>query len=147
MENSIVTVETKKNERFLRGAVKPFDFTTARREDIVRLIERMKRAMRDAQGIGLSANQIGLAVSVFIAEVPSSEGSLKFYAIFAVKFFKSSLLPDLRAEEQRLPCGTIKNSLETIPGYPVDSDSNSGLFRGLAGYRPVHPAAFSRHDV
>ena len=44
--------------------------------------------MQLARGIGLSANQIGLGLRLFVAEVPDSEGNLKFYAVFNPKLGK-----------------------------------------------------------
>jgi peptide deformylase len=38
--------------------------------------------MREANGVGLSANQIGLSWNMFVAEVPDNDGILKLYAIF-----------------------------------------------------------------
>ena len=48
----------------------------------------MRRIMHAANGIGLSANQIGLEFSVFVAEVPGANGELKFYAVFNPKIEK-----------------------------------------------------------
>jgi peptide deformylase len=44
--------------------------------------------MHVANGIGLSANQIGLEFSVFVAEVPDAQGGTKFYAVFNPKIEK-----------------------------------------------------------
>src|SRR3989344_5558254 len=46
--------------------------------------------MRTAHGIGLSANQIGLNMRVFVAEVPDAQGGMKSYAIFNPKLEKFS---------------------------------------------------------
>jgi len=43
-----------------------------------------------ANGIGLSANQIGLDFKVFVAEVPDAQGGSKFYAIFNPEIEKIS---------------------------------------------------------
>ncbi|MGB9609181.1 MAG: peptide deformylase, partial [Minisyncoccia bacterium] len=47
----------------------------------------MRKAMKKAQGIGLSANQVGLPYRLFIAEIPEKNGK-KFYAIFNPKVEK-----------------------------------------------------------
>ena len=46
--------------------------------------------MREALGIGLSANQIGLDFRVFVAEIPTPQNKPKFYAIFNPKIKKAS---------------------------------------------------------
>jgi len=46
--------------------------------------------MRAANGIGLSANQIGLDYNCFVAEVPDPQGGTKFYAVFNVRLEKLS---------------------------------------------------------
>ena len=77
----IYTTGDKKQEKFLRAATKRFHFDEWKKEDIEALIRGMRETMRTANGIGLSANQIGLPWKMFVAEVPSEKG-LKFYAIF-----------------------------------------------------------------
>jgi len=97
MEDKIVTIENKKDEKFLRTKTAKFDFKKFSRKEINDLVNRMKRAMKIANGIGLSANQIGLNLSVFVAQTPKSETrgsyeSEKFYAVFnpeIVEFSKS----------------------------------------------------------
>jgi peptide deformylase len=78
----IVTVAQKKDEKFLRKKTVPFDFKKFTRKEVNELITRMRRIMHAANGIGLSANQIGLEFSVFVAEVPDAQGGTKFYAVF-----------------------------------------------------------------
>lgn len=78
----IVTIADKKGEAFLRAKTKPFDFGSTSRRDTAALIAAMRTTMREANGIGLSANQIGLNAQVFVAEVPDAHGGLKFYAVF-----------------------------------------------------------------
>jgi peptide deformylase len=56
-------------------------------KDITALTRKMRKIMREANGIGLAANQIGLPYSMFVAEVPADEGD-KFYAIFNPKIEK-----------------------------------------------------------
>lgn len=90
MVTDIVTIAQKKDEKFLRKKTAPFDFRKFTRKEINDLIARMRRVMHDANGIGLSANQIGLDFSVFVAEVPDAQGGVKFYAVFNPKLEKSS---------------------------------------------------------
>lgn len=88
MENKILTVANKKEEKFLRRKTEDFDFKKYSRKEIQELILKMKQAMRGAHGIGLSANQIGLDFKFFIAEVPNEKSGNKFYAIFNPKIEK-----------------------------------------------------------
>jgi peptide deformylase len=90
MENGILTVENKKDEKFLRRKTEDFDFKKFSRAEITQIINRMKKAMHLAHGIGLSANQIGLPYKMFVAEVPSPDAGKKFYAIFNPVIEKTS---------------------------------------------------------
>ena len=87
--NKILTIANKKEEQFLRKKTEEFDFSKWKRADIAELIKKMHRMMREANGIGLSANQIGLPYQFFVAEVPGDNG-LKFYSIFNPKIEKVS---------------------------------------------------------
>ncbi len=78
----MVLVTDPKGEKFLRRKTVPFDFTHFSPKEIRDLLSDMRRIMREANGIGLSANQIGLGFRMFVAEVPDAQGGLKFYAIF-----------------------------------------------------------------
>lgn len=88
MENNIWTISEPSEEKFLRRKTKPFDFAAHSKPDIKKMVELMRKSMREANGIGLSANQIGLPWRVFVAEVPDSHGEHKFYAIFNPKLEK-----------------------------------------------------------
>lgn len=98
MEDKIVTIEAKKDEKFLRKKTQKFDFKKYTRKEINDLIIRMRKAMKKARGIGLSANQIGLDISVFVAQIQKNEndersltaGEQKFYAIFNPEIIKAS---------------------------------------------------------
>lgn len=55
------------------------------------LITEMKATMRAADGVGLSANQVGLDLRLFVAEVATNQNaSPKFYAIFNPEIIKKS---------------------------------------------------------
>jgi peptide deformylase len=82
MLGEILTIDVKKEEKFLRKKTSDFDFKKFTKKETYALIARMKRVMRTAPGIGLSANQVGLDLNVFVAEVSDEEGGKKFYAIF-----------------------------------------------------------------
>lgn len=89
MTDKIVTVENKTDEKFLRCKTEAFDFNKFSKKETSDLVLRMKQAMRKAQGIGLSANQVGLNFKMFVAEVPSGQNKAKLYAIFNPKIEKA----------------------------------------------------------
>ena len=89
-KNAIWTVRNRKEKHFLRKKTRAFDFSQYTKKEIDELILRMKKAMHLAQGVGLSANQIGLDVQVFIAETEEENGGKKFYAVFNPKIEKVS---------------------------------------------------------
>ncbi len=82
MAPEILLIDDKKSESFLRKKTAEFDFSKFSKKEIQDLVARMKRIMHAANGVGLSANQIGLDMKMFVAEVPDAQGGLKFYAIF-----------------------------------------------------------------
>lgn len=90
MPPEMFLVSNKNQEKVLRRKTAAFDFSRFTPQEIRALIARMKRIMHEANGIGLSANQIGLDFSLFVAEVPDSQGGLKFYSIFNPEFEKVS---------------------------------------------------------
>lgn len=81
----IVTTKNKKGEKFLRQKTSLFDFKKYSKKEIRELIKTMRQAMHAAAGIGLSANQIGMNISVFVAKVDN-----KFYAVFNPEIIQSS---------------------------------------------------------
>ena len=86
----IITIENKKDEKFLRQKTADFDFVKFKKPEIRALIKTMRKIMKNANGIGLSANQIGLNTKVFVAQAPSEKGGSKFYTIFNPKITKVS---------------------------------------------------------
>lgn len=78
----IVTIQSKEGEKFLRKKAALFDFSKFSKREIRELVQKMREAMKKANGIGLAANQIGLPYRVFVAQVPDGQGKVKFYAIF-----------------------------------------------------------------
>jgi peptide deformylase len=81
----IYTVNNKKEEKFLRRPPSLFDFNKYTKKDISEIVKAMKIEMENADGIGLSANQIGLDIRVFVTKVDN-----KFYSIFNPKIIKKS---------------------------------------------------------
>lgn len=83
--------KNKREDKFLRQKTKDFKFSKKEAEvdgkhfsfkEIDELVRKMRRVMRDANGVGLSANQVGLPYRLFVAEVPDAQGGLKFYSVF-----------------------------------------------------------------
>jgi peptide deformylase len=99
----ILTINNKQEEKFLRKRAADFDFTHLSagsnlkftKKEIQELIKNMRTIMKTANGIGLSANQIGLDMQLFVAELPSQSSNKKtsapkFYAVFNPKLSKPS---------------------------------------------------------
>lgn len=91
MTYDIWTIADKKQEKFLRNRTEEFIFgkrgvtvagKTFSRAQLNQLLAEMRKAMKKANGIGLSANQIGLPYRLFVAEVQGAQGERKFYAVF-----------------------------------------------------------------
>ncbi|OGY67211.1 MAG: peptide deformylase [Candidatus Harrisonbacteria bacterium RIFCSPLOWO2_02_FULL_45_10c] len=118
-EHGIWTINNKKELGVLRGRARNFDFDSMKRSEINSLIRRMRETMRKANGVGLSANQIGLDFNLFVAQI---EG--KFYAIFNSKITKISS-ETVTLEEGCLSVpevfGNVPRSLKvTLEGFTKD---------------------------
>ncbi|MEK7077169.1 MAG: peptide deformylase, partial [Patescibacteria group bacterium] len=57
----ILTIENKKDEKYLRTPVSPLDFKQEDLKELRVLIRDMRKTMREAPGVGLSANQVGVS--------------------------------------------------------------------------------------
>ncbi len=93
MENQnrkILTVNNKIEEKFLRKKAADFDFSKFTKKEIQQLITDMRKTMKGANGVGLSANQIGLDMQLFVAELPKENSKPEFYAIFNPMLSKPS---------------------------------------------------------
>ncbi|MEX0690137.1 MAG: peptide deformylase [Candidatus Paceibacterota bacterium] len=77
----IVTIDKKKDEKFLKSKTKEINIKKEETKELRKLIKKMRRAMHDADGIGLSANQVGLDKKLFVAQIPDDQGKPKFYAV------------------------------------------------------------------
>lgn len=87
----IWTIADKEQEKFLRKPTEKFVFSENgatvgdkifNRAQLNQLLAEMRKIMKEANGIGLSANQIGLPYRLFVAEVRGAQGEHKFYAVF-----------------------------------------------------------------
>lgn len=81
----ILTIAKKESEKFLRRPTAAFDFSKHTKKEIRELLKTMRRLMRLIEGVGLSANQVGLNASFFVAQAQN-----KFYAIFNPKITRAS---------------------------------------------------------
>ena len=95
----ILIVNDKKEEKFLRTKTANFDIKKADKTRLNKIIGEMRETMTKAKGIGLSANQVGLDLRLFVAQVSDkplkrdennkiilpSPDEMKFYAIFNPK--------------------------------------------------------------
>jgi peptide deformylase len=80
----ILFVTDKKENEFLRRTSLPMELSKERRRELRELVRKMKVAMKEAIGIGLSANQIGREERLFVAQIDK-----KFYAVINPKITKS----------------------------------------------------------
>ncbi len=87
---SILTISNKKEEAKLRQKTVPLIFKDHTRKEIQELINKMRKIMIEANGIGLAANQIGLNLQMFVARAPDNDGKMKFYSIFNPIITKTS---------------------------------------------------------
>ena len=111
-KNNIFIVENKDEEKFLRKKAIPFDFEKWKKSEIAELIRGMRKTMREADGIGLSANQIGESFRMFVAEVPGEAGK-KFYALFNPTIEKT-IGEKILLEEG---CLSVPGSYGAVPRY------------------------------
>lgn len=99
MEEKILSIESKKEEKFLREKTKPFSVhgkgfsvagNTLTKRELHELIMKMRKVMHRANGVGLSANQIGLPYKLFVAKLPAKQGESKLHAILNPEIEKMS---------------------------------------------------------
>lgn len=83
--NGIWTIDNKSELKLLRKKMADFDFKKYSKKEIRELVKKMREAMKKSNGIGLSANQIGIDLNVFVAQADG-----KFYVVFNPKILKKS---------------------------------------------------------
>jgi peptide deformylase len=114
-------VTNKEEEKFLRKRPADFDFSKYTEHDLRELIAAMRSIMRKANGVGLSANQVGLDMQLFIAEIPQRNKAPKLYAIFNPKIIRAS--KELRTMEEgclsvpKLSGLTTRSKEVTLTGF------------------------------
>ena len=67
----IFTISNKKEEKFLRRKTAEFDFGGFTKKETAELIKKMRETMTETNGVGLSANQVGLDLKFFVAGIPA----------------------------------------------------------------------------
>lgn len=68
----ILTIANKKEEKFLRIKTADFNFNKINKKEMQEIIKKMRKTMYDVAGIGLSANQVGLNLRMFIIQIPQA---------------------------------------------------------------------------
>lgn len=86
----IWTVNNEKEDKFLHQETEEIDFNKEDKKKLRKLARDMRKAMVGAEGIGISANQVGVNKKIFVAQVPNDQGKPKFYAVVNPKITKSS---------------------------------------------------------
>lgn len=87
----IFTINDKQEQKFLAKKTVSTDSTTIKTKEVSELIKEMKTTMRQADGIGLSANQVGINMKLFVAQVTTDQtAKSKFYVIFNPEIIKVS---------------------------------------------------------
>ena len=85
----IVTVDDK-NKKILRKQIKELELTSVKKKELRELVKTMRSLMKKVNGIGLSANKVGLDMKFFVAQVTDEQGRLKFYTIINPEITKTS---------------------------------------------------------
>ena len=91
-ETPLVNVGTKEGERFLRRNTSVFDPDRYSRKELHAMVRTMRKIMKRNEGIGLSANQVGLPFAFCVVEPPKEEGKARiFYALGNPAILKRSI--------------------------------------------------------
>lgn len=108
----IWTANNPKEEEFLTQPTKLVDFDDFNKKELQELVLHMRTMMIASRGVGLSANQIGLDMKVFVAQEADEDGGYKgkFYAVFNPEIISSS-----KSEEEDVEgCLSVPNVYGTV---------------------------------
>ncbi len=119
-ENGVWLIGNKKEAKLLRKKAADFDFKKYSKKDAEEIIKKMREIMKKSDGVGLSANQMGLDLNVFVAQ---AEG--KFYSIFNPKIAKFSE-EALEAEEGCLSVPEVFGSVERPAKVTLEAFDKNG---------------------
>ena len=77
----ILKIDSKKDSDFLRAKASSLELEKITVKEINELAKEMRQIMKKAFGVGLSANQIGKNMRLFVAQMPEQNGqkSGRFY--------------------------------------------------------------------
>lgn len=83
----------------MRQKTAEFDFDKFTKKETSELVKKMRKTMTETNGVGLSANQVGLNLRFFVVQIPKTQNIAdnkqniadnKFYAIFNPEIIKFS---------------------------------------------------------
>ncbi|MFB6212590.1 MAG: peptide deformylase [Candidatus Magasanikbacteria bacterium] len=89
----ILKTTNEENKKFLKKKTNKIDTDSLTKEDkknIRDTVKEMRRTMNKADGVGLSANQVGLEKRFFVAQIKDENNKPKFYSIFNPEIIKKS---------------------------------------------------------
>jgi peptide deformylase len=116
----IWTIDNKDQEKFLRRKASSFDFSKHDKKEIREIVKNMRTEMAKALGFGLSANQVGLDMRLFVAKVNGKQ-----YAIFnpvIAKFSKETILMEEGCLSIPEVYGTVERPEKiTIEGFDANN--------------------------
>ncbi|MGC9046541.1 MAG: peptide deformylase [Minisyncoccia bacterium] len=110
---NILTINNPKEKEFLNKKTKEINLKTIDKKFLRTTIQQMRKIMKESNGVGLSANQVGLDLKFFIAQVYDSQGKPKFYAILNPKIVKKSNKKIIQEEG----CLSVPGIFEPTPRY------------------------------
>lgn len=103
----ILTIDDLNDLKFLRTPTKAFDFATHSKEEVRDLVKRMRKRLAETHdGVGLSANQVGLSDRLFIVNYDG-----KFYSVFNPEIVKMSA----EIEDGEEGCLSVPNTYLNVP--------------------------------
>lgn len=128
-QTPILTVGNVEHKKFLDAKTRDFPFAEFSKSDLQKLITTMRRIMKRALGVGLSANQIGLPYRMFVAEVAGKGEKSKFYAVFNPVIEKTTGEP-AELEEGCLSVPELYGNVKRFPQVTLSGlDKNQKPFR------------------
>lgn len=110
----IVVAGTREAERFLRRTTTAFDPDRYPRKELHAMVRTMRKIMKRSQGIGLSANQVGINLNFCVVEPPKEEGKARvFYALGNPVILKRSI-ETIEGEEG---CLSVPETYGAVPRH------------------------------
>src|SRR3989344_1457706 len=119
----ILKIDSKKDSDFLRAKASSLELEKITVKEINELAKEMRQIMKKAFGVGLSANQIGKNMRLFVAQMPEQNGqkSGRFYTVInpeIVKISKESEISEEGCLSVPEKSGLVKRAKKiTISGF------------------------------